>query len=94
MALSAQTLFHFTKFKNLKSIIANKAFKPSYSFEIFMNDEDKIFAYPMVCFCDIPLSRINNQANQYNSNGIGLNRTWGSINGLNPVFYLQPGSIP
>lgn len=94
MALSAQTLFHFTKFQHLKSILKAKAFYPRLSFEAFMNMEDQIVAFPMVCFCDIPLSQIYFHAIEYDRNGIGLNKEWGIKNGLNPAFYLQKESFP
>lgn len=94
MAISAQTLFHFTKFQHLKSIIQAKAFSPRLSFETFINDNDTIVAYPMVCFCDIPLSQIYPHAIEYQRNGIGLNKDWGIQKGLNPVFYLQKESYP
>ncbi len=94
MALSAQTLFHFTKFQHLKGIIKERAFLPRLSFETFMNIEDYIVAYPMVCFCDIPLSQIYSHAINYSRNGIGLSKDWGVKKGLNPVFYLQKESFP
>jgi hypothetical protein len=94
MALSAQTLFHFTQLDYLKKIIEAKAFFPRYCFEAFINQEDFIVAYPMVCFCDIPLSQISAHAKAYNSNGIGLKKDWGIKRGMNPVFYLQKESYP
>jgi hypothetical protein len=94
MAISAQTLFHFTDYQYLKKIIETKAFFPRYCFETFMNREDYFVAFPMVCFCDIPLSQIYPHANKYNRNGIGLKKEWGIENGINPVFYLQQKSYP
>lgn len=94
MAISAQTLFHFTKFQNLKSILEAKAFYPRLSFEAFMSFDNHIVAFPMVCFCDIPLSQIYSHAIKYFSNGIGLEKEWGIKNKLNPVYYLEKGSYP
>jgi hypothetical protein len=94
MALSADTLFHFTKYEHLTSIIANRTFYPRYSFELLLNDENHIVAIPMVCFCDIPLSQIYPHAVAYHKNGIGLSKEWGRNSGINPVFYLQQKSRP
>jgi hypothetical protein len=94
MAISAQTLFHFTQYQYLQSILKSKAFFPRYCFEPFINQEDFIVAFPVSCFCDIPLSQISDHANTYHRNGIGLQKSWGISNGLNPLFYLQKESYP
>lgn len=44
-------------------------------------------AFPMVCFCDIPLSRIDEHVNFYGEYGLGLSRDWGLKNNLTPVIY-------
>jgi hypothetical protein len=49
-------------------------------------------AYPMVCFCDIPLSRIDDHVGFYGSFGIGVTRRWAISNGLSPVLYLNNNS--
>lgn len=46
----------------------------------------------MVCFCDIPLSRISDHVNFYGQYGLGMTREWAKFNGLNPVFYLAGGN--
>lgn len=45
-------------------------------------------AYPMVCFCEIPLSRITEHVAFYGEFGLGLTREWAETNGLNPVLYI------
>jgi len=92
MAISANTLFHFTKFNYLRSIIEDGYFLPRYSFEMFNCQEKFIVAYPMVCFCDISLSQITSHAKDYHKNGIGLTKTWGQTNKINPVLYIQKES--
>lgn len=42
----------------------------------------------MVCFCDIPLSRISDHVNFYGQYGLGMTREWATVNCLNPVFYI------
>ncbi len=54
--------------------------------------KEKYFAFPMVCFCDIPLGRIKEHVSFYGSYGLGLSREWATRNRLNPVFYLSRSS--
>lgn len=49
-------------------------------------------AYPMSCFCDIPLSRISEHTAFYGNYGIGLTKDWGLKNKLCPVIYTPPDS--
>ena len=44
---------------------------------------------PMVCFCDIPISRTSDHTSVYGEYGIGLTREWGISKGLNPIFYIS-----
>lgn len=46
-------------------------------------------AFPMVCFCDIPISRIQDHVAFYGSFGIGMTREWGEKNSLNPLLYMK-----
>ncbi|MBW6491488.1 MAG: hypothetical protein K0B15_09890 [Lentimicrobium sp.] len=94
MAISAQTLFHFTEYEHLQKILQTKAFYPRFCFESFINQDDFVVAFPMSCFCDIPLSQISTHAESYHNNGIGLSKSWGINRGINPVFYLQKESYP
>lgn len=74
--LSANTLFHFTKEKNTLINILKTKFYPRLCLEdnfIFSKESTKM-AYPMVCFCDIPLSQINNHAATYGKYAIGLKK--------------------
>lgn len=87
----SETLFHFTKSPDaLKSILKN-GFWPRYSLEDFSwyNAEMGQISYPMVCFCDIPLSRLDDHVGFYGEYGIGMAKQWARMNGLNPVIYLS-----
>jgi len=49
-------------------------------------------AFPVVCFCDIPLGRISEHVGFYGKYGLGMSRTWALENNLNPVFYISPAA--
>jgi len=97
MFISTDQLFHYTTFENLPCIIEN-GFYPRYNFEYtFLSDlfpsDAAILAIPMVCFCDIPLSLISSHADKYGKVAIGLKKEWGTKNGINPIFYINPNSV-
>ena len=87
----SHTLFHFTKSaETLESILAN-GFWPRYCQEDFKwyNPETGLISYPMVCFCDIPLTRIDAHVKFYGSYGLGLTKQWAMSNRLSPVLYIS-----
>jgi len=87
----SHTLFHFTKsVDTLKSILKN-GFWPRYCLEDFnwYNAQIGQISYPMVCFCDIPLTRITEHVGFYGEYGIGVTKKWAKANGLNPLIYLS-----
>tara|TARA_R110000737_G_scaffold254346_1_gene263722 strand:- start:4765 stop:5436 length:672 start_codon:yes stop_codon:yes gene_type:complete len=67
---------------------------PRYCAEDFRwyNEAIDYVAYPMVCFCDIPLTRIDEHTQFYGKFGIGFKRDWAIKSGLNPVIYLAENS--
>jgi hypothetical protein len=86
----SSTLFHFTKSLDILKNILDKGFFPRYSLEdISWLVEEKRVAYPMVCFCDIPISRLTEHVDFYGYYGLGMTRDWGLVNGLNPITYLS-----
>ena len=94
MGLSSNELFHFTKFKFLKSILENKAFYPRYSLEFchLSNQFERkapLAPIPMVCFCDIPLEMSKEHRLRYKNFGITMTESWKLKNKLNPVTYYQ-----
>ncbi len=96
MQPKSHTLFHFTKnMECLKDILTN-GFWPRYCLEdskwYASNGFDFYIAYPMVCFCDIPLSRVDEHVSFYGNYGIGVTKEWAHANGLSPVIYIRDNS--
>jgi len=93
MAISSNTLFHFTKTKENLLGILQDTFHPRYCLEKFgVGDMETEAAIPMVSFCDIPLSQIKNHLKIYGRYGLGLSKRWAKKRGLNPVLYLRKKS--
>jgi len=94
MQVTSDTLFHFTpSLKNLKNILSKK-FQLTYCHEKYLLDyETHNSYYPMISFCDIPLSLAKNQIERYGSYAIGMTKDWGTNNNLNPVVYLEKDSL-
>lgn len=93
-AVSSNTLFHFTsKLEYLINILTNN-FRPRYCLEMFssLSPLSLDFAFPMTCFCDLPLSNTGKHLATYGNYGIGLTKEWGMRKGLNPVLYIQKDS--
>ena len=96
---SSNTLFHFTdKIDNIINILENE-FRPHFCLEdlniIFpdpSSEEELEFAFPMVCFCDIPLSQTRVHMKTYGKYGIGLSKDWGKRNKISPVLYVHENS--
>lgn len=92
----SSSLFHFTKSIEVVKAILKKGFWPRYCLEDVRWQGYENFdyvAFPMTCFCDIPISRIDEHVGFYGSYGIGLTKAWGEKNSLNPIMYLS-GSNP
>lgn len=98
MAVSANTLFHFTGKDNLKEILKSSFF-PKYSLEDLRNVTSQKSSYiksyiPMVCFCDLPFSQIKDHIDFYGDYGIGLRkREWGLKKGISPITYVPQNSL-
>jgi len=93
--ISANTLYHFTNSaENIVGILENE-FQSKYCLEdcSYAGDVNLKLAFPMICFCDLPLSQIKNHLKTYGSYGIGMSKEWGIKNGLNPVLYVEKGSL-
>ena len=94
MAISTNSIIHYTDtIEKLKGILT-EGFQVKYCLEeVATKTGVKIRgAFPMVCFCDIPLSSTKNHLASYGYYGIGLHKYWATINGLNPVIYIDEAS--
>ena len=95
MKPKSHTLFHFTKSRDTLKLVLKNGFWPRYCLEDirWMGEEEHSYiSYPMVCFCDIPLSRIEEHVGFYGQFGLGLTKQWAESNGLNPIMYISPGN--
>ena len=93
---TANALFHFeSQMKYLLPHIEAEAIIPRYCEEdiSYLNIGSKSIAYPMSCFCDIPLHRIADHVSFYGKFGIAFSKDWGLKNGLQPIQYINPESF-
>jgi len=102
MAVSANTLFHFTKIKGLEGILSSQGFYCQYSDEHFENILPSKNHYsstyiPMISFCDLTITQLSNDSvhrNNFGEYGIGLTKEWGIRNRVSPVLYVHKESRP
>ena len=102
MAVSANTLFHFTSLNSLKGILTSQGFFCLYSDEHFENilppKSNYRFTYiPMISFCDLTISQLYNDSEHrknFGEYGIGLTKEWGIKNRVSPVMYVHKKSQP
>lgn len=100
MAVSANTLFHFTSIKGLKGILASGGFYCQYSAEHFENilpsKSHYRFTYiPMTSFCDLTIMQLSGDSvhrENFGEFGIGLTKDWGVRKGVSPVMYVHKES--
>jgi hypothetical protein len=92
--LSSETLFHFVSEKKYLISILENNFRPRYVKEEFTFESDGLnqIALPMLCFCDITLSSIDEHVKWYGNYGIGMKKEWALNKGLTPVHYYNPKS--
>ncbi len=93
MAVSTESVVHYTNEDNFKNILIEKGFKGSYCREHIRNASGgyQPFYVPVISFCDLPISQSLDSLN-YGSYGIGLSKDWATKNGLNPILYLEKNS--
>jgi len=90
-SLHPNILFHFTNKQALFGILSSN-FRVSYARENIRGPkEKKEFGVPMVSFCDLKLSELENFINEegYGKYGIGVTKSCANRNNLNPVMYIN-----
>jgi len=96
--VSSDFFFHFTnKIEYIVDMVLN-GFKPFYCpemLEYFSKDELNTIqlAYPVICFCDIPLKLQKKHKKRFGGYGIGLKKKWGLDNYLTPVIYSHKNAV-
>lgn len=94
--IQADTLFTFTTQLNyMISTIKNKMISPRYCEEnirYLKIPKLKKIAYPMKCFCDINMHRLNAHLEWYGYYGLSFSKAWGMQKGIQPVQYINPDS--
>lgn len=102
MAVSANTLFHFTAKESLKGILNSKGFFAQYSEEHFEDilPETSIYRItliPLISFCDLTITQLARDSVHtidFGNYGIGLTKTWGIKKRVSPVVYVHKNSQP
>lgn len=94
---SADTLFHFVeKLEYLLPIIERFALVPRYCTEDveYLNIDIQKIAYPMLCFCDINLHKMQEHIHFYGGDGYGIAfaKRWGITKSIQPIQYINPSS--
>lgn len=100
MAVSANTLFHFTSIKGLTGILSSNGFYCQYSDEHFENilPSKSLYRFtyiPMTSFCDLTIMQLSNDSvhrKNFGEFGIGLTKEWGIRKGVSPVMYVHKES--
>lgn len=93
--IQPDTLFTFTtEFKWLISTLENKMISPRYCVEDigYLKVCEKKLAYPMKCFCDISLQKLDYHMRWYGNYGIAFEKDWGMKKDIQPVHYLNENS--
>lgn len=88
------SLFRFSKdFESLQKVLKSGIF-PNYCEEDLSFDDKKfVIGIPMISFCDIPITLLDEHTNRYGSYGIGLSKDWGINKGVTPIMYIANDAV-
>jgi len=90
------TLFHFVSSPEyLFEILKMKAIAPRYCAEDvrYLRLNMKMLAYPMSCFCDISLQKLEQHMACYGFFGVAFPKAWCIEKGLQPVLYMNSNAM-
>ncbi|WAJ22085.1 abortive infection system antitoxin AbiGi family protein [Lacrimispora xylanolytica] len=93
---SANTLFRFFKEPEyLFDSLEKESMIPRYYPETvnYLDIDMLHVAYPMICFCDINLHKIDDHMFFYGGYGLAFSKKWGIQKGIQPIQYINPHSI-
>lgn len=92
-SLRTSSLFHYTDFNGLKRILTG-GLVPNYcSKDLTVGEREFVIGLPMVCFCDIPLTRTEEFTKRYGRHAIALSKEWAARNNINPILYAVDEDI-
>ena len=86
---------YMTKIEYMKEVIRNMAFIPRYVEENleYLNVQDlHTIAFPMTCFCDIPLTKVKNHMGVYGEYGVAIKKKVCIERDVQPILYLNNSS--
>ena len=94
--IQADTLFTFTKKLDfLIPYIKKKMISPRYCVEdisYLKIPKLKKIAFPMKCFCDINMHRLDVHLGWYGFYGLAFSKEWGMNRGIQPIQYINSNS--
>lgn len=94
MAISTNSIIHYSNSIEVLKLILNEGFKLKYCNEnLILDDGASSAAHPIISFCDIPLSESSKHFDAYGFFGVGLTKDWAVKNGINPVLYIDKESL-
>lgn len=91
--IQADTLFTFmTHLECLITSVKQSMLSPRYDVSYLNINEIKKLAYPMKCFCDINMHKLDEHLDWYGFYGLAFPKEWGMKNRIQLVQYINPDS--
>ena len=83
------SVFRFTNDFDLLKRIIRDGIIPNYCEEDLSFDSQEFYVgIPMACFCDIPITLLDEHNKRYGNYGIALSKEWALEKGLSPIMYV------